>query len=163
MRTRTHSHTSFMIWGRNLVGQTHAQFWQLDAAVSLHKLQKWNAWFFICSHAIHPFSHAVKNKCITENFTYRLELNWHWHSLTWEATPHSIHKGITTAIMNSDCLVFIFSLLWSRRNTGYTRPALRGSEEAYTLRPLGSWLRRLPRIALIQFLFLLTLLFRLLL
>lgn len=41
-----------------------------------------------------------------ENFVYRLELNGHRRRLTWEATPRSIHQGIATAVMNSDCLVF---------------------------------------------------------
>uniref|UniRef100_A0A8C6RLL6 E3 ubiquitin-protein ligase n=1 Tax=Nannospalax galili TaxID=1026970 RepID=A0A8C6RLL6_NANGA len=40
-----------------------------------------------------------------ENFAYQLELNGHRRRLTWEATPISIHEGIATAIMNSDCLV----------------------------------------------------------
>ncbi|KAI3356671.1 hypothetical protein L3Q82_003357 [Scortum barcoo] len=35
--------------------------------------------------------------------------------LTWEDTSHFIHKGIAAAIINSDCLVFLFSLLWLRR------------------------------------------------
>ncbi|KAL1455153.1 hypothetical protein WDU94_009268 [Cyamophila willieti] len=42
----------------------------------------------------------------SENFTYRLELNGHRRRLTWEATPRSIHEGVASAIMNSDCLVF---------------------------------------------------------
>ncbi len=42
-------------------------------------------------------------------------LEGHLCHLTWEATPHFMHEGITTAIMNSNCLVFVFSLLWSRR------------------------------------------------
>lgn len=41
-----------------------------------------------------------------ENFAYRLELNGHRRRLTWEATPRSIHEGVSSAIMNSDCLVF---------------------------------------------------------
>ena len=41
-----------------------------------------------------------------ENFVYRLELNGNRRRLTWEATPLSIHDRLTTAIMNSDCLVF---------------------------------------------------------
>ncbi|CAG5958461.1 unnamed protein product [Menidia menidia] len=45
-----------------------------------------------------------------ENFAYRLELNGHRRRLTWEATPRSIHEGIATAIMNSDCLVFDTSI-----------------------------------------------------
>ncbi|KAJ8280529.1 hypothetical protein GJAV_G00055930 [Gymnothorax javanicus] len=40
------------------------------------------------------------------SFAYRLELNGHRRRLTWEATPRSIHEGVATAIMNSDCLVF---------------------------------------------------------
>ncbi len=43
----------------------------------------------------------------------------------------------------------------------YTMPALRGSGRAFTLRPLGSWLRSLPKITLGLFLFLLTLEFKL--
>ncbi|KAL1770894.1 E3 ubiquitin-protein ligase SIAH1 [Sigmodon hispidus] len=45
-----------------------------------------------------------------ENFAYQLELNGHRRRLTWEATPRSIHEGIATAIMNSDCLVFDTSI-----------------------------------------------------
>ncbi|KAM6224684.1 E3 ubiquitin-protein ligase SIAH2 [Rhynchocyon petersi] len=41
-----------------------------------------------------------------ENFAYRLELNGNRRRLTWEATPRSIHDGVASAIMNSDCLVF---------------------------------------------------------
>ncbi|XP_016072182.1 PREDICTED: E3 ubiquitin-protein ligase SIAH2 [Miniopterus natalensis] len=41
-----------------------------------------------------------------ESFAYRLELNGNRRRLTWEATPRSIHDGVATAIMNSDCLVF---------------------------------------------------------
>ena len=37
---------------------------------------------------------------------FRLELNGHRRRLTWEATPRSIHEGVSSAIMNSDCLVF---------------------------------------------------------
>ena len=39
-------------------------------------------------------------------FFLRLELNGHRRRLTWEATPRSIHEGVSSAIMNSDCLVF---------------------------------------------------------
>lgn len=41
-----------------------------------------------------------------ENFVYRLELNGNRRRLAWEATPRSIHEGIASAILNSDCLVF---------------------------------------------------------
>ncbi|NXT02106.1 SIAH2 ligase, partial [Jacana jacana] len=41
-----------------------------------------------------------------ENFAYRLELNGNRRRLTWEATPRSIHDGVSAAILNSDCLVF---------------------------------------------------------
>ena len=40
----------------------------------------------------------------------RLELNGHRRRLTWEATPRSIHEGVSSAIMNSDCLVFDTSI-----------------------------------------------------
>jgi E3 ubiquitin-protein ligase SIAH1 len=40
-----------------------------------------------------------------ENLVYRLELNGQRRRMTWEATPRSIHEGISSAIMNSDCLV----------------------------------------------------------
>ena len=44
-------------------------------------------------------------------FTFnRLELNGHRRRLTWEATPRSIHEGVSSAIMNSDCLVFDTSI-----------------------------------------------------
>nr|XP_012308285.1 LOW QUALITY PROTEIN: E3 ubiquitin-protein ligase SIAH1-like [Aotus nancymaae] len=46
-----------------------------------------------------------------ENVAYLTdELNGHRRRLTWEATPRSIHEGIATAIMNSDCLVFDTSI-----------------------------------------------------
>ncbi|XP_022248421.1 E3 ubiquitin-protein ligase Siah1-like isoform X3 [Limulus polyphemus] len=45
-----------------------------------------------------------------ENFIYRLELSGHRRRLTWEATPRSIHDGVQSAIMNSDCLVFDTSI-----------------------------------------------------
>lgn len=41
-----------------------------------------------------------------ENFAYRLELNGHRRRLSWEATPRSIHDGVQSAIVASDCLVF---------------------------------------------------------
>ncbi|KAJ8299643.1 hypothetical protein KUTeg_023703 [Tegillarca granosa] len=41
-----------------------------------------------------------------ENFAYRLELNGHRRRLSWEATPRSIHDGVQSAIIASDCLVF---------------------------------------------------------
>jgi len=45
-----------------------------------------------------------------ENFAYRLELSGHRRRLTWEATPRSIHEGVSSAILNSDCLVFDTSI-----------------------------------------------------
>jgi len=45
-----------------------------------------------------------------ENFAYRLELNGQRRRLTWEATPRSIHEGVSSAILNSDCLVFDTSI-----------------------------------------------------
>lgn len=45
-----------------------------------------------------------------DNFAYRLELNGHRRRLTWEATPRSIHEGVSSAIMKSDCLVFDTSI-----------------------------------------------------
>lgn len=41
-----------------------------------------------------------------DNFAYRLELNGPKRRLTWEATPRSIHEGVSSAITKSDCLVF---------------------------------------------------------
>ena len=41
---------------------------------------------------------------------FRLELNGHRRRLTWEATPRSIHEGVSSAILNSDCLVFDTSI-----------------------------------------------------
>ncbi len=53
-------------------------------------------------------------------------------------------EGISTAIMNSNCLVF--SPCYGQEEvTRYTRPALRFSGRASTLRPLGSWMRTLPK------------------
>lgn len=48
----------------------------------------------------------IGTKKQAENFAYRLELNGRRRRLTWEATPRSIHDGVQSAIMNSDCLVF---------------------------------------------------------
>ncbi|KAF0295642.1 E3 ubiquitin-protein ligase SIAH1 [Amphibalanus amphitrite] len=45
-----------------------------------------------------------------ESFAYRLELNGHRRRLTWEATPRSIHEGVSSAILKSDCLVFDTSI-----------------------------------------------------
>ena len=45
-----------------------------------------------------------------ENFAYRLELSGHRRSLTWKATPRSIHEGVSSAILNSDYLVFDTSI-----------------------------------------------------
>lgn len=45
-----------------------------------------------------------------ENFAYRLELNGNRRRLTWEAMPRSIHEGVASAILNSDCLVFDTSI-----------------------------------------------------
>ncbi len=85
-----------------------------------------------------------------ENFAYWLELNGHWH-LTWEATLSSIHEGIATAIMNSDCLVFLFSLLWSRRRYRIHQASTESSGRATTLRPRGSWKRTLPQTLFTSF------------
>ena len=41
---------------------------------------------------------------------FRLELNGQRRRLTWEATPRSIHEGVSSAILNSDCLVFDTSI-----------------------------------------------------
>jgi len=41
-----------------------------------------------------------------ENFMYRLELSTHRRRLCWEATPRSIHEGVSHAIAQSDCLSF---------------------------------------------------------
>jgi hypothetical protein len=40
-----------------------------------------------------------------ENFAYRLGLKNQGRCVTWEATTRSIHEGVPSAIMNSDCLV----------------------------------------------------------
>ncbi|CAL8072165.1 unnamed protein product [Orchesella dallaii] len=42
----------------------------------------------------------------TLQFAYRLELNGNRRRLIWEATPISIHDGVSSAILNSDCLFF---------------------------------------------------------
>ncbi len=64
--------------------------------------------------------------------------------------------------MNSGCLI-VFSLLWLRKKIPDTPGQRWGAQEELPLRPLVSWLRTLPRIALRLFLFLLTLSFTLLL
>uniref|UniRef100_A0A1B6ER71 E3 ubiquitin-protein ligase n=1 Tax=Cuerna arida TaxID=1464854 RepID=A0A1B6ER71_9HEMI len=53
-----------------------------------------------------------------ENFAYRLELNGHRRRLTWEATPRSIHEGVSSAILNSDCLVFDTTIAQLFADTG---------------------------------------------
>ncbi|GFG32334.1 hypothetical protein Cfor_02729 [Coptotermes formosanus] len=45
-----------------------------------------------------------------ENFAYRLELNGQRRRLTWEATPSSIRERVSSATINSDCLVFETSI-----------------------------------------------------
>ncbi len=91
-------------------------------------------WVKCGSHRLFPtVVPLVGTQGQAKGFAYLLELDRHWHGLTSEATPHSIHKGITTAIMNSNCLVFS-PCCGQEENTGYTKPALRAS----TLRPLGS-------------------------
>ncbi|KAF3430372.1 hypothetical protein E2986_01843 [Frieseomelitta varia] len=40
----------------------------------------------------------------------RLELNGHKRRLTWEAMPRSIHEGVSSAILNSDCLINISNM-----------------------------------------------------
>ena len=47
---------------------------------------------------------------IEKIYSFRLELNGQRRRLTWEATPRSIHEGVSSAIMNSDCLVFDTSI-----------------------------------------------------
>ncbi len=82
----------------------------------------------------------------------------HWCCLTWEVTPRSIYKGITTAIMNSDCLVFVFSQLWSRRRYRIHQASTERLRKSFYARATGSWMRTLPENALR--LFYLTLLFK---
>ncbi len=65
--------------------------------------------------------------------------------LAWEATPHSIHEGI----MNSDCLVFVFSLLWLRRRYRIHQASTKRLRETFYPQPLGSWLRTLPMVNVI--------------
>jgi E3 ubiquitin-protein ligase SIAH1 len=48
----------------------------------------------------------IGSRIQAENFEYRSELNGQGRRLTWEATTRSIHEGVSSAIMNSDCLVF---------------------------------------------------------
>lgn len=52
----------------------------------------------------------VHLRCRRLTLLSRLELNGHRRRLTWEATPRSIHEGVSSAIMNSDCLVFDTSI-----------------------------------------------------
>jgi E3 ubiquitin-protein ligase SIAH1 len=56
------------------------------------------------------FSLLEQNKVIDQeknsfNF-YRLELSFQTRRLSWEATPRSIHEGVSAAISQSDCLSF---------------------------------------------------------
>ncbi|KAK3104126.1 hypothetical protein FSP39_024624 [Pinctada imbricata] len=63
-----------------------------------------------------------------ENFAYRLELNGHRRRLSWEATPRSIHDGVQSAIMASDCLVFdtnIAQLFADHGNLGINMPNIK--------------------------------------
>ncbi|PNF31832.1 E3 ubiquitin-protein ligase SIAH1 [Cryptotermes secundus] len=41
-----------------------------------------------------------------ENFAYRFEMNSQGRRLAWESITRSIHEGVSSAIMNSDCVVF---------------------------------------------------------
>lgn len=62
-------------------------------------------------------SKLVLSSLLISNFDFdrfilfdRLELNGHRRRLTWEAMPRSIHEGVSSAILNSDCLVFDTSI-----------------------------------------------------
>ncbi|XP_077312062.1 E3 ubiquitin-protein ligase SIAH1-like [Lithobates pipiens] len=59
-----------------------------------------------CHQQLFAIVQLIGTRNQAENFAYRLALNSHHRRLTWEATPRSIHEGITTAIRNKDCLVF---------------------------------------------------------
>lgn len=48
----------------------------------------------------------IGSKKQSEKFAYRLELTCNRKRLAWEATPRSIHDGISVAIQQSDCLSF---------------------------------------------------------
>lgn len=63
---------------------------------------------FICTRVVGTIFSSPSTDFLSVRF--RLELNGHRRRLTWEATPRSIHEGVSSAIMNSDCLVFDTSI-----------------------------------------------------
>merc|ERR1719232_2358226 len=57
---------------------------------------------------------VMMQSCFGHHFMLVLEkqekFDGHQRRLTWEATPRSIHEGVSSAILNSDCLVFDTSI-----------------------------------------------------
>ncbi|CAH0773548.1 unnamed protein product [Bemisia tabaci] len=67
----------------------------------LEKQQKYDG-----HHQFFAIVQLIGSRKEAEGFAYRLELNSRRRRLSWEATPRSIHEGVSSAIVNSDCLVF---------------------------------------------------------
>ena len=87
----------------------HQQFFAIVQLIGTRKQAENFAYRYIFLNfflvKLKPFKY--KRMRINMFFTcFRLELNGHRRRLTWEATPRSIHEGVSSAIMNSDCLVF---------------------------------------------------------
>lgn len=80
-----------------------------DLWISMH----WDShplWNMKYDSRLNPrFNHWWEDKdknCWFSIYPFRLELNGPKRRLTWEATPRSIHEGVSSAITKSDCLVF---------------------------------------------------------
>jgi len=58
------------------------------------------------NHIFYAVIQLIGTKNETERFSYKLELMNGRRRLSWEATPRSIHEGVSSAISQSDCLSF---------------------------------------------------------
>jgi len=57
-------------------------------------------------HFFYAVVQLIGTKNEAERFSYKLELMNGRRRLSWEATPRSIHEGVSAAITQSDCLSF---------------------------------------------------------
>ncbi|VEL16455.1 unnamed protein product [Protopolystoma xenopodis] len=57
-------------------------------------------------HRFYALVQMVGNQMQVQQFVYRLELRRFKRRLIWEAVPRSIHLGLQSAIVDSDCLTF---------------------------------------------------------
>ena len=85
----------------------HQQFFAIVQLIGTRKQAENFAYRYV-GNCVLSFWFKSKNGHL--NFSFRLELNGQRRRLTWEATPRSIHEGVSSAILNSDCLVFDTSI-----------------------------------------------------